>query len=551
MSADPSRSTSMTGRGLSRAAALLLAWAAAGLADTYPRQPGVDVQHYTFRVGLGDDSDEVLGETTVSARFAAEGVKELTLDLASASQGRGMTVESVTSDGKAVTFTHKENRLAMAVEPAAKAGESRAFAIKYRGVPASGLRIGKNKFGERTFFSDHWPDKARQWLPTIDHPYDKATSEFVVTAPGRYQVIANGSLIEEIDLGDGRRTTHWKESVPIAAWLNALGVAQFASRHSGSVAGVPVEVWSYHQDAEKGRTAFEEPALKVLKYYSDTFGPFPYEKLGNVEAAGVDGGMELASAIFYGERSVNGRVATDLVAHEVAHQWFGDSVTERDWDDVWLSEGFATYGDLLYTEQSRGRDALAAKLKRARTTVLAFEAKNPGVPVIHQNLSDMRKVLNPLVYQKGAWVLHMLRLRVGDDKFFGGLRLYYRRHRDGNASTDDFRRAMEEASGQSLSRFFDQWLRRPGSPVVRGTWRYDAERRVVVIDLQLQDPSGASDDIRTQVGVAIEGREGLRIQDIVLTGKPQTWTLGADAPVTSVVLDPNTQVLMDMKIGRR
>ncbi len=551
MSVEPIRSTSMTGRAWSRAAALALAWAAAGLADTYPRQAGVDVQHYTFRVGLGDDSDEVLGETTVSVRFAAEGVKELTLDLASASQGRGMTVESVTSDGKAVAFTHQENRLAMVVEPAAKAGEARTFVVKYGGVPASGLRVGKNKFGERTFFSDNWPDKARQWLPTIDHPSDKATSEFVVTAPSRYQVVANGTLVEEVDLGDGRRTTHWKEDVPIATWLNALGVAQFASRHSGSVGGVPVEVWSYHQDSEKGRTAFEEPALKVLSYYSDTFGPFPYEKLGNVEAAGVDGGMELASAIFYGERSVDGRVATDLVAHEVAHQWFGDSVTERDWDDVWLSEGFATYGDFLYTEHSRGRDALAARLKRARATVLAFEAKNPGVPVIHKNLADMKKVLNPLVYQKGAWVLHMLRLRVGDDKFFAGLRLYYRRHRDGNASTDDFRRAMEEASDRDLSRFFGQWLRRAGSPVVRGTWHYDAEKHVVVIDLQLQDPPGASDDIRTQVGVAVEGREGLRIQDIVLTGKPQTWTLGADAPVKSVVLDPNTQALMDMKIDRR
>ena len=180
--------------------------------------------------------------------------------------------------------------------------------------------------------------------------------------------------------------------------------------------------------------------MKVLDFYIETFGPFAYEKLGNVEAAGVNGGMEHASAIFYGERSVNGRVATDLVAHEVAHQWFGDSVTERDWDDVWLSEGFATYLTLLSAEHERGRDALAAGLKRARSTVLAFEKDHPGVPVIHENLSDMRNVLNPLVYQKGAWVLHMLRGKVGDAKFFDGLRLYYRRHRDGGASTDDFRR---------------------------------------------------------------------------------------------------------------
>ena len=193
-------------------------------ADTYPRQPGIDATHYRFKIDLRDDIDEIAGEATVAVRFAADGVGEVRLDLASASQGKGMTVESVTSGGKAAGFRHEGDKLAIVVE-GTKKEDVREFVIKYKGVPASGLRIGKNKFGERTFFSENWPDKARQWLPTIDHPYDKATSEFVVTAPARYQVIANGSLIEEIDLGDGRRTTHWKESVPIATWLNALGVA--------------------------------------------------------------------------------------------------------------------------------------------------------------------------------------------------------------------------------------------------------------------------------------------------------------------------------------
>ncbi len=262
-------------------------------------------------------------------------------------------------------------------------------------------------------------------------------------------------------------------------------------------------------------------------------------------------GWSTRRAIFYGERSVRGRPETDLVAHEVAHQWFGDAVTERDWDDVWLSEGFATYGALLFTEHDRGRDALVAGLKRSRRLVLDFEAKNPGVAVIHANLADMSKVLNPLVYQKGAWTLHMLRKRLGDETFFAGLRLYYRRHRDGNASTADFQRAMEEASGRGLSRFFGQWLRRPGSPVVRGTWHYDAERKVVVIELKVQDPPGASDELPLEIGIGIEGRQGLRIEEVFPAGNPKTWTFGTDAPVTSVVLDPNTWLLMDGRIERR
>jgi aminopeptidase N len=551
MDREPTRSKAIPSRVPLGCLALVLAAAATAPADTYPRQPGVDVQHYAFKLELRDETDAIDAEATVAVRFAAEGVGTVALDLASADGGKGMTVASVASSGKGLRFEHKANQLIVPVEPAAKSGETREFLIKYGGVPASGLRIGKNKFGERTFFSENWPDKARQWLPTVDHPYDKATSEFIVTAPARYQVVANGSLVEEVDLGDGRRTTHWNEAVPIATWLNALGVAQFASRHSGSVRGVPVEVWSYHQEADRGRTAFEGPALRSLGYYIETFGPFSYEKLGNVEAAGVDGGMEHASAIFYGERSVRGRPETDLVAHEVAHQWFGDAVTERDWDDVWLSEGFATYGALLFTEHDRGREAFVAGLKRARRLVLDFEAKNPGVPVIHANLADMNRVLNPLVYQKGAWTLHMLRKRVGDDRFFAGLRLYYRRHRDGNASTADFQRAMEEASGRDLSRFLGRWLRRPGSPVVRGTWHYDAERKAVVIELNVQDPPGAADELPLEIGLGVEGREGLRVQDVVLTGGPRTWTFGTDAPVTSVVLDPNTWMLIDAEIEKR
>lgn len=525
-------------------------YAATAGADTYLRQPGVDVQHYTFRVALRDESDEIEGEATVAVRFAADGVGMLALDLTSATGGKGMTVGSVTTGGKPAKFEHAAHRINIAVEPVGKAGEAREFTVKYKGVPASGLRIGKNKFGERTFFSDNWPDKVRQWLPSVDHPYDKATSELIVTAPARYQVVSNGALVEEIDLGDGRRTTHWKESVPIASWLNALGVAQFASRHSGSVKGVPVEVWSYHQDSEKGRIAFEEPAKKVLDFYIETFGPFPYEKLGNVEAAGISGGMELASAIFYGERSVRGRVETDLVAHEVAHQWFGDSVTERDWDDVWLSEGFATYCTLLFAEHDRGREAFVAGLNRARATVLGFEAKNPGVPIVHDNLADMRKVLSPMVYQKGAWVLHMLRRRVGDEAFFEGLRLYYRRFRDANASTDDFRRVMEEVSGQDLAWFFRQWLNRAGSPVVAAAWHYDPATRQLAVELTQAQP-GAPYRLPIELGIVAEGRAGVRVEAVELTGPSRVLTFPSEPAVTSVVLDPNTRVLMDGRVEGR
>ena len=512
-------------------------FAAALCADTYPRQPGVDAVHYVFRLTLADDTDEITGEATVDLRFE-NGVTEFTLDLASS-----MTVTGVASGGSDVLFEHKSNRLTI------PAGGHRQFTVHYRGKPARGLRIGPNGYKERTFFSLNWPNLAREYLPIIDHPYDKATSEFLITAPSKYQVVANGLLQEERDLGDGRRLTHWKQSVPIASWLNAIGVAQFSVRHFGFAKGIPLQTWVYHQDREKGIATFETPTRQAIEFFSDRIGQYPYEKLANVQAAELRGGTEHASEIFYGEPSLTMRPATGLVAHEIAHQWWGNSVTEKDWDDVWLSEGFATYFTLLFTEHHSGRDAFVAGLKRNRDTVRTFEKKNPELAVIHSNLADMRRVLNPLVYQKGGWVLHMLRGRVGTDTFWTGIREYYKRYRDGNASTDDFRRVMEEVSGEDLGWFFRQWLNRAGSPVVEGSWRYNTAGRKIEIELSQTQPGGA---YRLPLEIGVKGADAaMRIEKIEMTRQQQRFDLAAGAEPAAVTLDPETWMLFEGQLSRR
>lgn len=512
-------------------------------ADTYPRQPGVDVLHYAFRLTLRDETDEIEGTTTVDVRFLRDGLTAFAIDLASRTRDKGMTVASVTGRGnRAVGFEHQDNRLLMTLDPPSQAGERRSFTISYRGVPSAGLRIGKNKHGERTFFSDNWPDQAHRWLPVLDHPCDKATSEFLVTAPARYQVVSNGLLQAETDLGDGRRLTHWKQSVPIAAWLNALGVAQFHSHHAGTVRGVPLQTWVFHQDGDAVIPALEQSGRRVLEFYVEHIGPFPYEKLGGVQAAGLGGGMELASAIFYGERNVTGRGVDQLVAHEVAHQWFGDAVTESDWNDIWLSEGFATYFALLFLEHDKGRDAFIAGLKRSRDAVLAAEKRDPKLAVIHDNVADTRHILNRLVYEKGGWVLHMLRARVGTDAFWAGIREYYGRYRDKNVSTDDFRRVMEEVSGQDLSGFFRQWLNRPGSPALRGTWRYQPDDHKIAIELN-QDQPGEPYQLTLEIRITQPGAERPRVEKVELNQRRHRVDFPADKAPTSVELDPDCWVL--------
>jgi len=524
----------------------IAAWATPLGADTYPRQAGVDAWHYVFRLELSDTSPEIRGEASVDFLFTKNDVRTVTLDLASAANGKGMTVSAVTMGSERVRYVHRDNVLTLTLPSPAMAGRHLAFSITYRGAPAAGLRILPNKYDEWSAFSENWPNRAHEWLPMIDHPSDKATSEFIVTAPAKYKVVANGLLQEEIALGDGRSRTHWKQSVPIASWLNALGVEQFAVHHAGQVKGVELTTWVAHQDAEAGRVYFEVPARRALEFYSEHVGPYPYEKLANVAAAGLSGGTEHASAIFYGERGVRAVPATNLVAHEVAHQWFGDSVTEFDWDDVWLSEGFATYFALLYTEHYSGRDAFVAGLQSSRRRAIAAEKALPGISVIHHILADMGKVLNQLVYQKGGWVLHMLRGVVGTDTFWAGIREYYARHRDRNASTDDLRRAMESVSKQDLAWFFDEWLKRPESPSFDGGWRYNAAAKQIEIELN-QTQGGSAYRMPVELGISLAGQpqSATRIERVEISAARSRFTIAADTAPNDVAFDPNTWLLTD------
>ncbi|HTH24827.1 MAG TPA: M1 family metallopeptidase [Vicinamibacterales bacterium] len=533
-----------------RIGALLLLLTATLDADTYPRQAAVDALHYVFRLGLTDQSSEITGETTMTVKFLRDAVADLNLDLTSMSVASGMTVQSVRRGGPIETpgpasdnlpFTHMNNRLHIVMPPLSKAGEF-TFTIRYRGTPAAGLRIGPNMHGDRTFFGENWPNLVRHWLPMIDHPYDKATGEFVITAPNQYQVVANGLLIEELDLPNNMRRSHWKQSVPIASWLYTIAVARFSSHLAGAIDGAPIQTWVFPQDREAGLKLFEDTSRRAMLFFITSIGPYSYEKLANVQATGFTGGTEYASAIFYGEKGVSS--GRGPVVHEIAHQWFGDSVTERDWDDVWLSEGFATYFALLFTEHDEGRDAFVEGLKRSRAQVLQLEQKLPDTPVIHRNLSDMEKVLNNLIYQKGGWVLHMLRQEVGTENFWASIREYYRRYRNGNASTADLRAVFEQVSGKPLEWFFTQWLNRPGVPKIDGSWRYDAARRVVEVTIA-QSQAPAAYHVKLDVGIIAKAGDPPRVETIDMNGKQGTYTFASDAAPASVILDPNTTLLME------
>lgn len=524
------------------------------LADSYPHNPNIDILHYTFEISLSDQTDEIVGKTTVTVRFLASGISEFCLDLAGKSADAdtaGMTVTQIADDGQALRFEHDNDRILIRMPSPSEAGESRTYAVSYKGVPTDGLIISKNKYGERTFFGDNWPDRAHYWLPTVDHPSDKATCEFIVEAPNHYQVVANGLLIEESDLPDNRRLTHWRETVPVPTKVMVIGVARFAVQYVDQFQGKSIQTWVYPQDREAGFYDFAL-AAPILRYFSTHIGDFPYAKLANVQSKTRYGGMENASNIFYHENSVKGRRENEsLIAHEIAHQWFGDSVTEVDWHHIWLSEGFATYFAALYLEFTYGRPRLLEKLKNARTRLLAYFHKNPNSPVVDTTITDLSRLLNPNSYQKGAWVLHMLRHLIGDEPFWKGIHEYYRRYRDRNALTQDFRHVMEEISGKELSPFFKQWLFQPGYMKLAATWDYHAKTKELKVRIRQVQNSPRLFDMPVELGIFMARETQPRIMTIQVEKKEQSFTFKLDGQPSEVVLDPNNWLLMEANVYRK
>jgi len=519
---------------------------AAQATDPYPKNDAIDVKHYTFQLEVNDSTNVITGQAAISILFNKD-VADFELDLVNKNErAEGMEIIQIVSGENKLRFSHQHDRIKIFLTPSAKAHDQLTFIIYYKGIPRDGLIIGATKFGDRGFFGDNWPDRGHHWLPVVDHPSDKASVDFIVIAPLHYAVVANGIKTEENWIDPKRKLTHWHEEIDIPVKVMVVGIARFAVQYVGRVDDIPVESWVYPQNREDGFHDYAV-ALNVLDYFHGHIGPYPYRKLANVQSKTKFGGMENASAIFYAENLINGKGEQEpIIAHEEAHQWFGNSVTEKDWHHVWLSEGFATYFANLYLEYTYGHDRLVEEQKTDRMQVVQYFNENP-VPVVDTTVRDLNLILNTNTYQKGGWVLHMLRHQLGDLAFWKGIRQYYTTYRNGNALTSDFRRIMEEVSGTNLSVFFDQWLYQTGHPKLSVTWTFDAKAKALTISIS-QVQKGAI--FKTPLEIAIKTADGkLEVQTLSLETKTQKFTLPMASKPLDLSLDPNTWLLFEGKIG--
>jgi aminopeptidase N len=400
------------------------------------------------------------------------------------------------------------------------------------------------------------------WIPCLDHPSAKATVTFSVSAPPREGVVANGKFTHMTRNGAAHSIWRFEETKPIPAYCMVVAVSEGAKLDATEPTVTPLSYYVPQKDRAYAPKGFS-PAAPALAFFSTTIAPYPYEKLALIVGATRFGGMENSSAIVFSNTLFDLRSNEKLsarfgvpdriesvVAHEIAHQWFGDSVTESTWADLWLSEGFATYFAGLFIEKYDGRDAFREYMRGAAERYFNYE-KQQNTPIHDTETQDLMKLLNENNYEKGAWVLHMLRRRLGDDAFFRGLRAYYNAHRDGNATTEDLRKALEQSSGKSLDEFFARWIYGSGHPVYEMNSKISKlagrGREVTIVLRQTQQGAAFLDPVPIEI---TNGHEK-RLITIQPKGKEATAKIRLRNGPLSIRVDPEQTLLKEVVSGQQ
>jgi aminopeptidase N len=501
----------------------------------------IDVQHYKLTIAVNDTNNSIDATMQVTLKFKKK-VDQFQLDLIKKDSisGKGMVIDAIFQNNVSVSYEHTDNNII--IQPKHPfLGIAYTYTISYRGIPKDGLIIGKNIHGDRTFFGDNWPNRAQNWFPCVDHPSDKATIEYLIKTPNHYQAIANGYLAEETDLSHNFKLYHWKSPVPLPTKIMVIGIAQFAVENLGDTHCVPVSTWVYPKNKEQGFYDFSI-AKNILTFFIENLGDYPYQKLANVQSKTRFGGMENANTIFYPEGFVTGEGKNkNTIVHEIAHQWFGNSATEIDWPHIWLSEGFANYFTDLYILENEGDESFQKRMQDERAIVLNY-FKRIQSPVVGPLPNNYMRLLNANTYQKGAWVLHMLRKEIGNETFWNGIRAYYQKYKFKNASTTDFKNVMAEVSGKNLDIFFDQWLYKTGHPILKTNWIYHDDKVRLIVD-QLQDTN-----FEFLLDLELIYSNGTsEIKTINVQAKSAPFVIETNGAVKDIKLDPNTQLLFEME----
>jgi aminopeptidase N len=468
-------------------------------------------------------------------------------------------VKSVTmtdgDDAVRIPFTHDGKQLDLDLNPAWPAHRDATLRIEYRvRDPLAGLHFFAPSKAEPdvplTVWSDGEPTVNRYWFPCVDHPNQKQSTEVVVTVTDGFEVLSNGKLEHKKSNGDGTVTWHWSQPQPHASYLVTLVVGKFdVVRDDWRGKEVSYYVLVGHKDDVRrsfGRTR------EMLDFFSRRFGiDYPWEKYAQVVVEQFTaGGMENTSATslndyaLLDERALLDGDVDGLVSHELAHQWWGDLVTCKDWAHIWLNEGFASFAEILWEEHRHGADGAALELMgKLQSAVGGDKAR----PIVDRRYPSPDSMFDARAYPKGAWVLHMLRKQLGEDVFWRGMRTYGNENRYKSVETSDFRKVMERVSGRSLERFFYDWTERPGHPVLNVAATYLPDSKQVKVTVK-QTQAGEAFQFPLPIAVVADGStqaEGAR-ETCDVTEKEQTFYVTTPARPRLVLVDPDLTVLCEL-----
>ncbi|PWI15417.1 metallopeptidase [Streptomyces sp. Act143] len=432
---------------------------APGLGDTYfplLGNGGFDARHYDLDVAYNPDTDRLDGRTTLTAR-ATQNLSAFDLDL------QQLEVTRVEVNGRRAAFTRDGDELRVTPRGTLPKGRDFTVRVTYGGVPEPlggpivfGSDYGWMKTADGVFVACE-PNAASTWFPSSDHPDDKATYDIRIKAPKGLTGVSNGRLVSTYDKG-GSTYTHWRESRPMATYLATATIGKFDVRTGTTPGGTPIYVAIDPVLTNSNNVDVYAVTAAATDYWSEVFGPYPFEETGAI----VDDMPEAGFSLEVQSKPVYSAVRSETtIVHELAHQWFGDSVSVERWKDIWLNEGFATYAQWLWAEHQGTRTAHDSFLA-------GYDARPADAPFWQITVGDPQRdtMFASAVYQRGAMTLQMLRERIGDAAFFKLLPTWARIHRYGNANTADFIRLAERISGQQLDDLFQTWLFTTGKPTL-------------------------------------------------------------------------------------
>jgi len=515
----------------------------------------VDIQHIALDIEVDPAARSVRGTATLRAAVIAPHTRVVELDAVE------LAIERVEVGGAGTTFRHDGKKLRVELPEEMAAGSELVLAVRYHGAPRRGLYFIAPDEGYPDKPVQVWTqgqdEDSRYWFPCFDAPHEKATSEVTVTIPAHLFAVSNGVLVSD-RTDDGKRTLHWRLDVPHSCYLVTLAIGDFAAIET-RWRDVPVVYYVQRgREAEAERTLARTP--EMLELFSTRFGvPYPYPRYAQVFVADfIFGGMENTSATTLTDSVlVDERAALDydidaLVAHELAHQWFGDLVTCRDWGEGWLNEGFATYSEYLWREHHEGRDAADLELEDWAEMYFGEDAGRYRRTIATKLYDEPIDIFDHHLYEKGGRVLHMLRHVLGDDAFFGTLQHYLTKHRHGVVESRDLARAVEEATGRNLDWFFSQWvIDGAGHPELEVSLAYDAAEKIATITVEQRQKVDARTPL-FRIPTTVRFRVGDRDVDhpIEITEARHVFHVRLDDEPSQAIFDPGKVVLAGVKTDK-